>query len=80
MKNVLMILQFIPAIIGIITSLEAAIPMSGQGKAKLELVKSFISIACDTATEIWPAIEKIVAAFVAVANSIGAFNSSTEAK
>ena len=77
MKTALMILQLIPAILGIITSLETAIPMSGQGKTKLDLVKSFVSISCDTAIEIWPAIEKMVASFVSVANTIGIFKTAS---
>jgi len=78
MKNVLMLLQIIPAVISIITSLEAAIPMSGQGKIKLELVKSFLNVASDTMNEIWPAVEKIVSIFVTTANNIGLFKAKVE--
>ena len=78
MKNILLILQLIPTIIGIITSLETAIPISGQGKVKLDLIKNFLGIASDTLNEIWPAIEKIISVFVTTANSIGVFKTKTE--
>ena len=78
MKNILLILQLIPTVIGIITSLETAIPISGQGKVKLDLIKNFLGITSDTLNEIWPAIEKIISVFVTTANSIGVFKTKTE--
>ena len=79
MKNALIILQLIPAIIAIINSLEAAIPMSGQGKVKLDMVKNFINVSSDTLAEIWPAVEKIVEIFVTGMKAVGVFKSSTPA-
>lgn len=78
MKNALVILQLIPAIISIITSLETAIPMSGQGKVKLDMVKDFLGVASDTLNDIWPAIEKIISIFVSTANAIGMFKTKVE--
>jgi len=78
MKHVLLLLQIIPAVISIITSLEAAIPMSGQGKIKLELLKSFLNVSSDALNEIWPSIEKIVSIFVTTANNIGLFKAKVE--
>ena len=78
MKNILLILQLIPTLIGIITSLETAIPIAGQGKVKLDLIKNFLGITSDTLNEIWPAIEKIISVFVTTANSIGVFKTKTE--
>ena len=78
MKNILLILQLIPTIIGIITSLETAIPIAGQGKVKLDLIKNFLGITSDTLNEIWPAIEKIISVFVTTANSIGVFKTKIE--
>ena len=79
MKNALIILQLIPALISIITSLENAIPMSGQGKVKLDMLKNFVSVSSDTLAEIWPAVEKIVEVFVNGMNAVGVFKSSTPA-
>ena len=79
MKNALIILQLIPALISIISSLEAAIPMSGQGKVKVDMVKNFINVSSDTLAEIWPAVEKIVEIFVTGMKAVGVFKNSTPA-
>ncbi len=73
MKNVLVILQMIPALIEIIKKVEDVLPDGGKGKEKLALVKDIISEAYDGVSEIWPALESIVAKFVEFANTVGLF-------
>jgi len=73
MKIALALLALIPELIKIIIAVEAAFPQSGVGTDKLNLVKTILQESYSSITELWPSIEKIVAAVVAFANKIGAF-------
>ena len=73
MNNFLKILQIIPALISIIRSIEEIIPDSGKGKEKLALVEKMMTAAYAEITDLWPTIEKIVAAIVETANLLGVF-------
>ena len=73
MKNVLVILQLVPALIEIIRTIENMFPQSGAGKEKLILVREILTASYEGIQEVWPAIEAIVAKVVAFANTIGAF-------
>lgn len=78
MKTALMILQLIPALLGVLASVEKMFPMSGMGKTKLALVRSFLETAVGSITDIWPAIEKIIEVFVSVSNKVGTFQTSSD--
>jgi hypothetical protein len=73
MKTALMVLQIIPSLIAAIASLESFLPKDGAGAQKLALLKTILTSSYDGLTEVWPAIEKIVAALVSTANSLGVF-------
>lgn len=75
-----LILTLLPLIIEAVRAIEAALPDGGKGEAKLALVRQSIeagyAVATDTAAAfetMWPALEKTVAAVVALFNSVGAF-------
>ncbi len=73
MKDALLVIQMIPAIIEAVRKLEDVFPEGGKGKEKLALLKEMLSAAYDGLSNIWPAIETIVAAFVKFANTVGLF-------
>ena len=74
MKNFLLIVQLIPAIIALVKEIEAAIPQSGQGAAKLTAFRQIIEATYEGITEMWPAIEKVIAAIVTLLNTTGVFS------
>ena len=73
MKNFLVILQIVPALIQIIKTVEEMFPLPGAGKEKLTLVREMLSSIYAGLDEIWPVIETIVGKVVEFANNIGAF-------
>lgn len=79
----LVIRQLLGLVIDSIQLAEQAIPASGMGSAKLELVKRTIAAAIDKIEgltvgfeDIWPRLQGIVGAWVALFNTVGAFRSS----
>ena len=78
MKYFLLILQMIPALIGVITALETAAPEGGKGSEKLAAVKEIMSVLYDDLHLMWEPIEKIVGILVGLFNKLGVFNKSTE--
>jgi len=84
------ILALLPTIIEVIKAIEAAIPGTGQGKAKLEAVRQILeassAVAGETANQfaaLWPALQVSIGAIVALFNSSGVFrsrNSDTDAQ
>lgn len=69
-----------PKIIEIVNAVEKMLPEGNKGAAKLELVKSMVKSVFDgmgslkvTFDEVWPSIQKMVAAVVAFANTVGLF-------
>ncbi len=73
MKTFLAILQLVPALIELIKATESAIPGSGNGAAKLSMIRQIMEAAYDGISEMWPVIEKIISAIVGVFNETGAF-------
>jgi phage-related protein len=72
--------QMEPVIGGFVDAAEKLIPISGQGAAKLELVKQKVALAFSmieqsfvSFDQLWPYLEKLVGAIVAVRNTTGAF-------
>ena len=78
MQIFLAIVNLIPSIIKIVTSIEESFPQSGIGSEKLQLLKDILSQAYSSITEMWGSIEAIVSVIVSFANKIGAFNKPTE--
>ena len=75
-----LVLSLLPLIIDAVKAIESAFPASGQGAAKLALIKETIQQAYDAGNgavakfdEVWPTLQKTVASVVAFMNSTGAF-------
>lgn len=73
MSKILIIAQIIPAIINIIKAVEDAIPDGGKGSEKLNAVKAILEASLDGFNELWPTLEKVIAVFVSLFNSLGIF-------
>lgn len=76
MDKIIAILRLLPAIIEAIKALEAAIPGSGQGEAKLAALRGILEAADSTITNLWPTIERVVGVVVGLFNKTGAFAKS----
>lgn len=73
-------LELVPIIIGAIRAIEAAIPESGQGAAKLAALRLAIQAGYDSVQDVlgafddvWPRIEALVRALVDRFNATGLF-------
>ena len=75
MQVFLRIVQLIPALIALIKEIEAVIPQSGLGDAKLTAVRQILEAAYEGVSELWPVVEKVVAVLVGLFNSAGVFKS-----
>lgn len=73
MKNLLLIAQLLPILIQTIKAVEAAIPESGQGQTKLQMVRDILELVDDTIPAIWPMLEKVIGVIVASFNAAGLF-------
>ncbi|MCL2829445.1 MAG: hypothetical protein FWD77_01755 [Betaproteobacteria bacterium] len=74
------LLLILPSLIEAIRAVENLFPESGQGAAKLAMVRAMISAAWERATDItglfesaWPSIESAINGIVSVFNSFGWF-------
>lgn len=77
MKNLLVIAQLLPTLIQIIRAVETAVPESGQGQAKLQMVREILETVDDAIPAIWPTIAKVVSVIVQGFNATGAFKKAT---
>lgn len=73
-----LIVQLLPLIIDSVKAVEAAIPTSGQGSAKLEAVKGIVMSVSDIAVDVDAknfsgALEKAIGFVVALMNKTGVF-------
>ena len=75
-----LVLGLLPLLLDAVRAIEAAMPASGQGAAKLAIIRSTLeatfNVAGDavaTFDQVWPALEKTVAAVVGVFNTTGVF-------
>jgi hypothetical protein len=73
LNKILLVVQLIPTVIEIVKTVENMFPMSGAGKEKLKLVRDMLTAAHGSIEELWPSLERVVAAVVAFANSVGVF-------
>ena len=69
-------IQIVLAVIEIVKLAEKLIPESGQGTAKITLVRSMVEQAIGDVSAIWPHLEGLIAAFVKIANLAGTFKKS----
>lgn len=75
MKNLLLIVQLLPTLIQLIKNVEAAVPESGQGHTKLQMVRDILELVDESIPAIWPMLEKIIATIVAGLNAANVFRS-----
>lgn len=73
MKNLLLIAQLLPLLIQILKAVEAAIPDSGQGQTKLQMVRDILELVDESIPALWPTLEKIISVIVAGLNAAGIF-------
>lgn len=73
MKTILWLAQYLSTLIQILKAVEAAIPESGNGKAKLAMVREMLEMLDDGTHELWPSIEKVIAVIVKTFNQLGVF-------
>jgi len=73
MKTFLAVVQMLPTLITLIKQIEELIPTSGQGAAKLALVREIVEASYTNVAEIWPIVEKVVAKLVTFFNTTGLF-------
>jgi len=74
MKVLLLVIQIIPALISVIKALEEALPKAGLGGEKLATIRQIIEATYEGASEIWPTLEKVIDAIVALFNKTGVFS------
>lgn len=79
--NILAIVsQLFPLVLSFIRNLEEAFPQSGQGGAKLEMLRKLLESAFEsigqvgvTWAEIWPRLNVMINSVVAMYNALGTF-------
>jgi len=77
MQTFLAIVQLIPALIQLIKAVEEALPKAGLGTEKLALVRQIFETTYDSGTKLWPLVEPVIGAFVAIFNKAGIFSKTS---
>ena len=79
-----LVLTLLPLLIDTVKAIETAVPATGQGSAKLEMIRSTIEAAYIASGEVavqfatlWPALQTAVAGVVTVFNNSGLFKKSS---
>lgn len=72
--------QLFPAVLTFIRELENAFPQSGQGAAKLQIIREMLEKAFAAVgdvgikwVEIWPMLNALIERVIALANTLGVF-------
>lgn len=73
LNTILAILTLLPKIIETVQAVESAIPMSGAGKAKSDMILQSVQAAGESAVASVPLIQKLIDIVVNTMNTIGAF-------
>ena len=73
MKTILWLAQYLATLIQILKAVEAAIPESGNGAAKLQMVRELLEMVDDGIHEMWPSLEKVISVIVKTFNAAGIF-------
>lgn len=71
--NYFELLKLVPILFDIIKAVEAALPESGKGKEKLQLVREVLQGLFGDLTDMWPKIEKVITTIVTFLNAMGVF-------
>ena len=69
MNSFIILMQALPAIIAAVKAVEAAVPMSGAGKAKLDAVLSIVTTAESSLSGMVPQITAIITTLVGLFNT-----------
>ena len=87
LETIKTVLSYIPALIAAIKAVEEAIPIAGQGAAKMAAVGEILAAtdqlangAGDYFAKIWPTLQSIGSSFVKLFNVTGVFANSVENK
>jgi len=73
MDKIILVLKLLPLIIEVVKAIEAAIPGSSQGEAKLALVRGALEVADSSINNSLPTIEKVITLVVSLFNKTGTF-------
>jgi len=73
MEKLLMLLKMLPALFTAMKAIEEALPVSGMGKDKLQLIRDIMETAYENVSSMWPSIEVVIAKVVALFNKAGVF-------
>ena len=73
MTKILTILALIPRLIEAIKSVEAAVPLSGKGKEKMEAILDIMKDTGEDISGILPLISKTISRLVSLFNQTGVF-------
>jgi hypothetical protein len=75
-----LVVSVLPTLIEAIKAVEAMVGQSGHGSEKLELVRKMLEAAYSTSNDVgvsldsmWPALQKVITAIVALYNKTGVF-------
>jgi hypothetical protein len=67
--NALQIIAAIPTIIGVIKSIEDAIPLPSQGAAKLDAVRQILVAVDGAYADVWPRIQAVINVLISLFNA-----------
>lgn len=80
LEIVKIVLGLLPVLLDTIKAIETAIPVSGKGKEKMDLIKTALQTTYDATNEtkttfqtVWPQLESIISKVVAIYNATGIF-------
>lgn len=73
MEKLLMVLKLLPAIFTAIKAVEEAIPISGAGREKLQLIREIMEGTYSSISDIWPSVEAAISSIVKLFNAKGIF-------
>lgn len=73
LQTIISILSLIPSILAAVRAIEEAIPMSGQGKAKTDMILQIVQATGDGAAQMVPVVQKAIGIVVGAMNATGMF-------
>ncbi len=73
------VLSLMPTVIAAVKSVEEAVPGSGNGKVKLDMILDTITAVSDQARTLIPIINSMIGVIVAGLNAVGIFKKEEEA-
>ncbi len=73
LEIVTIILNIVPALIGVIKAVEDAIPGDGKGEQKLSAVRQIMEVSYAQTATLWPTLQNVIGVLVATFNTVGVF-------